>query len=854
MRIVLVMGLGLLAFGCIPGGGGGGGGDDDEDRGPRPGDAAVVDVGAPDPDDGVPPPDRGVEADAATDPDDGVSPPDRGVEADAAPDPDDGVEADAAPDPDEGVTPADMAPPACVEGRVENRPCGLNGRGEATRVCAEGRWSPWGCEDGDVCVDATAETRPCAGGEERRICETGQWSAWGVCRPPPVCDPGAREVRGCGLNGRGEETRICGDGQWGAWGMCLDADVCVDDASENQACGLNNRGARTRRCVAGQWGAFGACADADVCRDGTAENRACGLNNRGTQARTCNRGQWGAYGACADPDVCRDGATEGRACGLNGRGLESRTCANGRWGAYGACGDPDVCVDGAVEIEPCPAGGDGERVCVEGQFGELEGCVGDVLCPPVGVVRVNVAVQGLTAGASRANGTCGQTGRGPEATWRFEAPAAGTYRFDTSGSAFDTVLYVRGTCDDAQSELECDDDGGDGNQSRLDVALAARQQVFVFVDGYYADPDARGQGAYTLLVSDVSACRDGAVEERACLDGNGIERRTCAQGVWSAWSACLCDAGDAFSRACGLNGRGDQDFVCAGGAFPANPPCDDPDACTDGAVERSACPAGGGVRERSCVVGEWSEGPCAGAVCPAAQLAVLGQQRGALVAGTSQLAGSCGTSGISPESTWSFTAPAAGDYTFDTLGSNFDTVLYLRSACGDAASEIACNDDRGGGGTTSRITTNLAAGQRITVVVDGYNGRVGDYFLTIAEGPIAVCVEEASEPNDDVESAVLLEPDLFGPDRVTGALCGADPDVYVVNADPNCLVTADLAVTAGAMPELALYTPDGMLLGADVEPPLSVGGASAQAGDWQIVVSPGDGPTTYTLDADVDCP
>ena len=43
----------------------------------------------------------------------------------------------------------------------------------------------------------------------------------------------------------------------------------------------------------------------------------------------------------------------------------------------------------------------------------------------------------------------------------------------------------------------------------------------------------------------------------------------------------------------------------------------------------------------------------------------------------------------------SFTAPEAGNWIFSTSGSDYDTVLYARSACADTATELDCNDDSG---------------------------------------------------------------------------------------------------------------------------------------------------------------
>jgi hypothetical protein len=80
----------------------------------------------------------------------------------------------------------------------------------------------------------------------------------------------------------------------------------------------------------------------------------------------------------------------------------------------------------------------------------------------------------------------------------------------------------------------------------------------------------------------------------------------------------------------------------------------------------------------------------------------------------------CGRSGRDVLLRWR--APSAGTWRFDTAGSEYDTVLHLRD--GDCAgAEIACGDDVGGGDYTSRLTATLRAGQVVTVVLSGFNGR-----------------------------------------------------------------------------------------------------------------------------------
>jgi hypothetical protein len=81
--------------------------------------------------------------------------------------------------------------------------------------------------------------------------------------------------------------------------------------------------------------------------------------------------------------------------------------------------------------------------------------------------------------------------------------------------------------------------------------------------------------------------------------------------------------------------------------------------------------------------------------------------------------GTCGGNG--EDWIWEWTAPATAFYTFDTAGSTYDTVLYVRD--GDCAgTELACDDDVAFPDTTSSVTTLLTAGQTVFVVVDGFSG------------------------------------------------------------------------------------------------------------------------------------
>ena len=182
--------------------------------------------------------------------------------------------------------------------------------------------------------------------------------------------------------------------------------------------------------------------------------------------------------------------------------------------------------------------------------------------------------------------------------------------------------------------------------------------------------------------------------------------------------------------------------------------CDGPElACNDDASDRQsgltvALEQGqqvvvvvDGVRGQQ---GSWELNVEARSACPDAD---LGSAVGPAVASGSNLEqgasffASCSRSGRDVVFTW--TAPAGGEWTFDTAGTDYDTVLHVRDGACDGP-ELACDDD-GLANYASRVVVPLAEGQTVTVVVSGFNGRPeapgplpaggsGDFVLNIA-GP-----------------------------------------------------------------------------------------------------------------------
>ncbi len=161
---------------------------------------------------------------------------------------------------------------------------------------------------------------------------------------------------------------------------------------------------------------------------------------------------------------------------------------------------------------------------------------------------------------------------------------------------------------------------------------------------------------------------------------------------------------------------------------------------------------------------------------------------GTTVGARNDLTPGCAVS-TAPDVALSWTAPRSARYRFDTNGSAFDTVLYIRDgAC--LGPELACNDDVGGT-LTSRITRNVTGGTRLILVVDGAGTASGLARLNITAFEAGFCADSIDNDLDgrtdcaDTECAAL--PACCVP-MLENCFDGADNDcdTLVDCADPNC--------------------------------------------------------------------
>jgi hypothetical protein len=284
-------------------------------------------------------------------------------------------------------------------------------------------------------------------------------------------------------------------------------------------------------------------------------------------------------------------------------------------------------------------------------------------------------------------------------------------------------------------------------------------------------------------------CGNDAIDGDEVCDGDALADETCAsQGFDGGTLACAddCSALDVsgcFNMDCG-NGIAEGDEACdgddlaaqncqtqgfPGGVLVCNPDCGGFDTsgclnmlCGNGTREGEEACDGQDLGVETCLSQGQPDGVLGCALdCTSFDYLGcgnpcldenIGSAIGAAVAmgdttgDDDDINGSCGLMGGN-DHVMLFTAPADGNYVFDTFGSGYDTKMQLFSDC---STEIVCNDDSGGI-LQSQVFTNLDAGQAVLVVVDGYNGNAGSWVLNITQpvcGDGVVAVGEPCEPGD----------------------------------------------------------------------------------------------------------
>ncbi|WP_437727015.1 DUF4215 domain-containing protein [Sorangium sp. So ce861] len=157
---------------------------------------------------------------------------------------------------------------------------------------------------------------------------------------------------------------------------------------------------------------------------------------------------------------------------------------------------PIVCGDRTV---------DSTEECDDGNTTSGDGCSAtclhelDVLCEDAAELVIGANTSSTAAGTSVFEGTCIGWDL-PERIHRFTPPSDGTLTLTLSAEA-DLGFYLRESCADFGSELECADDAGRGEDETLTLDVTRGAPLFVVVDTYMPI----GGGPYTLTVAFIPA-------------------------------------------------------------------------------------------------------------------------------------------------------------------------------------------------------------------------------------------------------------------------------------------------------------------------------------------------------------
>jgi YVTN family beta-propeller protein len=476
------------------------------------------------------------------------------------------------------------------------------------------------------------------------------------------------------------------------------------------------------------FGAFvGPCAAADDCSDGnpctddacdvatgrcthTGNSAPCDDGNACTTGDTCLEGACRAGGPvdCSDGNPCTTDACD-PATGACTHANNTASCDDGN-----ACTTGDVCQGGTCTGGPAPSCNDGNP------------CTDDACNPATGCVHTSNTVpcddgNACTTGDACQGGAC--TG-GP-------APSC-----NDGNPCTDDACNPATGCVHTSNTAPCNDGNACTTGDACQGGTCTGGPAPSCNDGNPCTDDACNPATGCVHTNNTAPCNDGNV----CTTGDVCQGGTCTG------TALGCDDANPCT-----------DDLCDSslGCLHANNnlPCNDANTCTAGDV------CNGGV----CVGGNVATG------CTACQAVAGIPAQGGVFVGTTSGAGSlgatCAVSNNSGERVYRWVPSTSGTATIFTCGTgtDFDTIVYLRSTCG-AAGDLACNDDTSGCGVAdgspnagfhgSRITPTVTAGQPYFIVVDGWNGKLGTYALTVV--PPTVCgnnVREGAEQCDGTDVA-----------------------------------------------------------------------------------------------------
>lgn len=438
------------------------------------------------------------------------------------------------------------------------------------------------------------------------------------------------------------------------------------------------------------------------------------------------------------------------------------------------------------------------------------------------------AVQGSNLAATKEPGEPihGGNAGGKSVWYRWTAPSTGVWQFDTIGSAFHTELaaYSGTTLGDLAVVARSDDPAATNSIVKFVAVSGTTYQIAV--DGF------RSEGG------SVASTASGQVK---------LNWATTAAPVISGFSPPSGSAGASVTITGGnLTGA----TVKVNGIAAA--------------VTQNSATAITITVPAGATTGTLQVTTASGSARSATEFAVLSPPANDDFAQAQAIAGNSGTiSGRNTDATkesgepdhaanpgghsiwYSWTAPANGRFTFDTVGSGIDTLLAIYTGGAlNSLTAVASNDDASPG-TISRAGFTASSGTVYRIAVDGHNGASGPLTLNWAFTPNLPAIASFAPNNGPVGSTVVINGSNFVSDssvRVNGVLA------TTFTVDSTAQITFVVPPGANSGP-ITITTEDGV--GASAAPfvvttaPVNDNLASAQplTGSATIVVGRNIGAT-----------
>lgn len=658
-------------------------------------------------------------------------------------------------------------------------------------VCQAGRCvqSPaQRCDDGVPCTtDLCDPAAGCVFRPDNARCDNGRFCDGAEqcvvgrgCAPgrPVLCDDG----NACTAERCDDTTRSCVSSSTPLDG---DGDGFVSARCGGDDCDDNDRTVNPRAVELCGDGRDNNCDGLADCRDRVcARTPACGAcvptgPEAGAACADGRDNDCDGITDCADTD-CRT-APSCQVCVPTGPESNEMTCGDGR---DNDCDGATDCADrGCAMVPRCVACvPTGPELCGDGRDNDCNGatdcadplcartdlCAGvpNDSCSTATVIGLPGRAVGTTTGArNELEPTCANPG-GLDVVFVLRNPVRQTITIDTEGSSFDTVLQVyRDRCGDPASAIACDDDSGSGVTSRVVIPNAPPGTYFIVLDGFGGS---NGPFVLNARVSAVEVCDNG-------VDDDGDALADCRDPDCATFPRCqMCvPTGPELGAACA--DRVDND--CDGLTDCASPACAmAPNCLTPVPNDR-----------------------CDGAIPITVPSRTTGTTQGATNDFTPQLGQPGCAGGAGPDVVYALRVTRATTVTIDTLGSTFDTVLFVRRADCDAGPQVACNDDTMG--LQSRVTFAVTPGVYY-VFLDGFGGSsMGNFVMTVSESSaVEVCDNRVDDDGDGLVDCADRDcaSSIFcactpAPERDNAACSDRrdnDCDGQSDCADPDCATTA----------------------------------------------------------------